>query len=132
MGNKPLNLQTNLTNSHRVVGGEILDMCLAQAKPHARFVMCGGVSQYNTRNPYGQRKMGQVVSMRIRMQGFIIFDHQDRWSQARRELSEWRAKGLLKSEETIVNGGLAAAETALGELFSGGNKGKLIVKVKDE
>lgn len=132
MGNKPLNLQTNLTNSHRVVGGEILDMCLAQAKPRARFVMCGSVSQYNTRNPYGQRKMGQVVSMRIRMQGFIIFDHQDCWSQARRELSEWRAKGLLKSEETIVNGGLAAAETALGELFSGGNKGKLIVKVKDE
>lgn len=27
------------------VGGEILDMALARAKPHARFVMCGGKSE---------------------------------------------------------------------------------------
>lgn len=27
-----------------IVGGEILDMALGRAKPHARFVMCGGMS----------------------------------------------------------------------------------------
>lgn len=30
-----------------VVGGEILDLALGRAKPHARFVMCGAISQYN-------------------------------------------------------------------------------------
>ncbi len=28
------------------VGGEILDMVLAQLKPHARIVACGAISQY--------------------------------------------------------------------------------------
>ena len=26
------------------VGGEVLDMALGRAKPHARFVMCGGMA----------------------------------------------------------------------------------------
>lgn len=29
------------------VGGEILDLALARAKKHTRFVMCGGISTYN-------------------------------------------------------------------------------------
>lgn len=35
------------------VGGEILDMALARAKPHARFVMCGAISEYNKAKPQG-------------------------------------------------------------------------------
>ena len=35
------------------VGGEILDLALTRAKPHARFVMCGAISQYNSTKPYG-------------------------------------------------------------------------------
>ncbi|KAK1844233.1 NADP-dependent leukotriene b4 12-hydroxydehydrogenase [Colletotrichum chrysophilum] len=37
------------------VGGEILDMALARAKEHSRFVMCGGISQYNSATPQGPR-----------------------------------------------------------------------------
>lgn len=35
------------------VGGEILDMALARAKPFARFVMCGAISEYNKSKPQG-------------------------------------------------------------------------------
>jgi NADPH-dependent curcumin reductase CurA len=35
------------------VGGEILDMALARAKPFARFVMCGAISEYNNKKPQG-------------------------------------------------------------------------------
>lgn len=38
-----------------LVGGEILDLALAQAKEHARFVMCGGISQYNAKVPQGPK-----------------------------------------------------------------------------
>lgn len=31
-----------------IVGGEILDLALTRAKPFARFVMCGAISQYNS------------------------------------------------------------------------------------
>lgn len=37
------------------VGGDILDSALARAKPHARFVMCGVISQYNATNPQGPK-----------------------------------------------------------------------------
>lgn len=35
------------------VGGEILDMALSRAKPFARFVMCGAISDYNKKEPRG-------------------------------------------------------------------------------
>jgi NADPH-dependent curcumin reductase CurA len=42
------------------VGGEILDMALSRAKPHARFVMCGAISEYNKK-----KASGLSVSIRI-------------------------------------------------------------------
>ena len=30
------------SNLRMLVGGEVLDLALARAKPHARFVICGG------------------------------------------------------------------------------------------
>lgn len=35
------------------VGGEILDMALARAKPFSRFVMCGAISEYNNKKAQG-------------------------------------------------------------------------------
>jgi NADPH-dependent curcumin reductase CurA len=37
------------------VGGEILEAALSRAKPHARFVMCGAISQYNNAKPVGPK-----------------------------------------------------------------------------
>jgi len=48
------------------VGGEILEMALGRAKPHARFVMCGGISQYNSSKPQGPKNYLMIISMRIR------------------------------------------------------------------
>ena len=50
------------------VGGEILELALARAAPFARFVMCGGISMYNSGTPTGPKNYLAVVSMRIRMQ----------------------------------------------------------------
>ncbi|KAL8847267.1 MAG: hypothetical protein Q9221_007691 [Calogaya cf. arnoldii] len=48
------------------VGGEILDLALARAKAHARFVICGGISQYNSSNPQGPKNYLNTISQRIR------------------------------------------------------------------
>ena len=37
------------------VGGEILEAALSRAKAHARFVMCGAISQYNVAQPKGPK-----------------------------------------------------------------------------
>ena len=42
-------------SDHPAVGGEILDMALGRANEFARFVMCGGISQYNVAEARGPK-----------------------------------------------------------------------------
>lgn len=111
------------------VGGEILDLALTRAKPHARFVMCGAISQYNSQATYGLKNYMSIISMRIRMEGFIIFDYEKQFPEARQQLAQWLAEGKLKRKETVVTGGLAKAEQSLLDLYKGINTGKLLVEV---
>ncbi|KAF2705338.1 NADP-dependent leukotriene B4 12-hydroxydehydrogenase [Pleomassaria siparia CBS 279.74] len=111
------------------VGGEILDMALSRAKPHARFVMCGGISEYNKAERQGLKNYLMIISMRIRMQGFIVFDYAKQFPEAKKQLAQWLSEGKLKRKETIVKGGLPKAEQALLDLFNGANTGKLLVEV---
>ncbi|KAJ9617066.1 hypothetical protein H2200_000787 [Cladophialophora chaetospira] len=112
------------------VGGEILDMALSRAKEHSRFVMCGGISQYNSSKPQGPKNYLMIVSMRIRMEGFIVFDYAKEYPRALKDMAQWLSEGKLKRKETIVKGGLAQAENALRDLYEGVNTGKLLVEVK--
>jgi len=113
------------------VGGEILDLALSRAAPFARFVMCGGISQYNEAVQKGPKNYLMVVSMRIKMQGFIVFDYEKEYEHARRELAQWVKEGKIKRGETVVKGGLKEAEKALVSLYEGRNTGKMLVEVAD-
>lgn len=111
------------------VGGEILDLALSRAAPFARFVMCGGISQYNEAVQKGPKNYLMIVSMRIRMQGFIVMDFADEWAAGRQQLAQWVKEGKLKRGETIVEGGLKEADKALVRLYEGANTGKMLVEV---
>jgi len=113
------------------VGGEILDAALAQLARHARVVLCGAISQYNS--TAGIKAPANYLSLlvnRARMEGFIVFDYAARYAEGVRELATWRAQGKLKSREDIVEGLQTFPETLL-KLFSGENFGKLMIKVAD-
>jgi len=112
------------------VGGEILELALSRAKIHSRFVICGAISQYNNSKPSGPKNFSMIIAMRIRMQGFIVFDYESQYAAARKELAQWLLEGKLQRKETIVKGGLVVAERALLELYNGVNTGKLLVEVK--
>ncbi len=62
------------------------------------------------------------------MEGFIILDYLDRIGEGQAEIAGWVAEGKIKSAEHIVEG-LEHAPDALNLLFTGGNIGKVIVKV---
>jgi len=66
------------------------------------------------------------------MEGFVIFDYESRYAEARKELAQWLAEGKIQRKETILPGGLAAAEQGLVDLFNGVNTGKLLVEVKPQ
>ncbi|KHN97078.1 Alcohol dehydrogenase superfamily, zinc-type [Metarhizium album ARSEF 1941] len=114
------------------VGGEILDMALGQAKKGARLVQCGLISQYNReREQPSLKNYFNVISMRVKIQGFIVTDHMDLWPQARQEIAQWVGQGKLTSAVSIVEGGLDVVDKTLASLYNGSNTGKLLVKVKD-
>jgi hypothetical protein len=111
------------------VGGEILDICLAQLAMRGRVVMCGAISIYNEKDrPSGPRNIFNLIIKRARMEGFLVLDYLDRFLEAQIDMVEWLADGRVKHAEHIVDG-LEAAPEALNLLFTGGNTGKVIVKL---
>jgi NADPH-dependent curcumin reductase CurA len=111
------------------VGGPILDACLAQLALRGRIVLCGAISGYNDRGAAkGPANYANLIIKRGRMEGFLILDYFDRLPEAQVEVAGWLAEGKIKSAEHIVEG-LENAPDALNLLFTGGNTGKVMVKV---
>jgi NADPH-dependent curcumin reductase CurA len=111
------------------VGGEILDACLAALALRGRVVLCGAIATYNDRGSMtGPANYRSLIIRRGRMEGFIILDYVGRFPEAQAEMAGWLGAGKIKSAEHIVEG-LEHAPEALNLLFTGGNIGKVIVKV---
>lgn len=70
---------------------------------------------------------GMIISMRIRMQGFIVTDYVDQYPEARKQMGQWLAEGKLKRKETVVKGGIGKAQQALVDLYNGVNTGMLMI-----
>jgi NADPH-dependent curcumin reductase CurA len=109
------------------VGGEIMHEVLQRMNLHGRIVLCGLISGYTKEDP-ALESFATILRKRLRVQGFIILDHADRFMEAATQLGKWKMFGKLKDRETIVEG-LEKAPDAINMLFTGGNIGKLIVKV---
>jgi NADPH-dependent curcumin reductase len=113
------------------VGGEILDAVLAQINLHARVVLCGAISQYDTAEfAPGPRNILNLIPQRGRMEGFIVLDYRDRFLDAILQLGQWVNEGRIRYAEDIV-AGLENAPATFRKLFTGANTGKLIVKVAE-
>ena len=111
------------------VGGDHLEAALEVARPFARFIECGMISQYNDTEPKpGPRNMTYIVGKRIRMQGFIVIDFADMRPQFIADMTQWVKDGRVKWEETVENG-IERAPDAFLHLFTGANTGKMLVKL---
>jgi NADPH-dependent curcumin reductase CurA len=110
------------------VGGDHLDAAFALARMRARFAICGMIEGYNKAEPAVFRFIMRVIAMRIRMQGFIVFDFQSRMDEFYREMGQLIATGQLKSQETVVEG-IENMPDAFRGLFSGDNLGKMLVRL---
>ena len=112
------------------VGGDILDAVLPQMNLRGRIPVCGLISAYNATAPVaGPRNLRCVLTQRLRMQGLIVFDWADRIPEAISQLGDWHSQGRLKIREDVRETGLASFPQVLNELYTGGNFGKLVLKV---
>ena len=109
------------------VGGTILDEAMARLARHARVVICGAISQYNSNAVAGPKNYLMLLVQHARMEGFVVFDYAARYAEGMAAMGGWLHDGSLKSKEDIVDGLETFPETLL-KLFSGENFGKLAIK----
>ncbi len=111
------------------VGGEHLEAAIGALVNHGRIVACGSISRYNAVEPQpAPRNLFMVVTKRLRMQGYIISDHYDRFGEFHERALEWVRAGRLRYRETVVEGIENAPRAFLG-LLRGENVGKMLVRV---
>lgn len=111
------------------VGGEISDAVIPLINQFARIVLCGQISLYNTTSiPQGPRVAPLLVKRSALMKGFIVTDYQEQIKEGVTKLSGWYQQGLLKHQETVMEGFEKLPEAFM-RLFSGEKMGKLVVKV---
>jgi NADPH-dependent curcumin reductase CurA len=111
------------------VGGSTLDAVLENLKVGGRVVACGSISSYNKPQPIQNSWM--FVAKRPTLKGFLVYDHKDKFDEARTELAKLYREGKLHYELSISHGLDQAVASLLG-LFEGKNVGKAIVEVAKE
>ncbi|MCT8970259.1 NADP-dependent oxidoreductase [Microbaculum marinisediminis] len=112
------------------VGGEILDTVLPMMNLFGRIPVCGLISAYNATEPQpGPKNLRSILVNRLTMRGLIVFDFQDRMAEANEKLGQWHAEGRLRMREDVREGGIEAFPDVLNLLYTGGNFGKLVLKL---
>ena len=111
------------------VGGEILEAALAKLRMNSRVVICGAISQYNSKSKIkGPSNYLSLLVNRATMKGMVVFDYKNDYPIAIKQISEWFQQGKLKSNESIFEGIDNFYEIFL-KLFNGNKRGKLILKI---
>lgn len=111
------------------VGGATLEAAIGALRVRGRVVACGAISQYNATEPApGPRNLFMLVTKRLRMQGFIVSDHDDRFPAFLSDMGAWVRDGKVRYRETIVEG-IGNAPAAFIGLLRGENVGKMLVRV---
>lgn len=110
------------------VGGEILDAALARLRMHARVVICGAISQYNSASIEGPKNYLSLLVNRATMQGMVVMDYAKKYQEAGMQMGMWLMEGKLKTEEDIYEG-IENFYDTFQRLFSGDKRGKLLLKI---
>lgn len=117
------------------VGGAVLAAVVPLLNVGARIPLCGLIGWYNLEKPPagGDRTpqlLFTVLRQRLKVQGFIIFDHYRRMPAFLEDMHSWMREGRIKYREQVIEG-LENAPQGLMGLLHGENFGKLVVHVAD-
>lgn len=118
------------------VGGKVTEAVLPLFNFFARVPVCGLIAQYNaTGLPEGPNRipllLRSVLSNRLRIQGFIVWDFIKQEQEFQEAMSQWIREGQVTYREDFVEG-LENAPGAMMGLLEGQNFGKLVVRVSPD
>lgn len=111
-------------------GGAIHDIVLRQMAPFGRVIQCGTMSIPSwVPSPSGPRNEREVLTRRLRMEGFVIFDHLARFDETAAKLAVMLAEGCIHYAEDVESN-IALAPQALVDVYAGKNRGKKLIKLR--
>ncbi|KAM3306264.1 2-alkenal reductase (NADP(+)-dependent)-like [Capsicum chacoense] len=113
------------------VGGKMLDAVLLNMKLHGRIAVCGMISQYNLDKTEGVHNLFCLITKRIRMEGFLVFEYYHLYPKYLEIIIPHIKAGKVVYMEDVAEG-LESAPSALVGLFSGRNVGKQVVMISHE
>ena len=109
-------------------GGPIQQHTINHMNAHGRVVVCGMIADYTAETPSAGPNWIPIIKKRLTIQGFTMPDHYDKVPDLVAKLTPYVMQGKIKHRAHVLNG-LASAIDGLNLLLTGGNKGKLIVKL---
>ena len=109
--------------------GAIHDAVMRQIRLHARIAICGTAS-FASWDPWNQgpRPERHLLVKRATMQGFLTTDFASRYEDAIADLAGWIRDGKLRYREDLLEG-IEAAPGSIEVLYSGANRGKLVIRL---
>ena len=113
------------------VGGEIQRAAFDRFNDFGRLVVCGMVSEYNAPEGDFGPPLRPVLRKRLRIEGFVVWDHVALYPEFRRRMKAWMAEGRMRYRDDLVDG-MAKSPAALIGLLRGRNIGKMIVQVGED
>jgi NADPH-dependent curcumin reductase CurA len=109
-------------------GGVIQHAVFDQMNAHGRIVVCGMISDYIAAEPSAGPNWIPMVKKRLTVRGFTVPDHYDEIPSLLEQLTPYVMSGKVKYRSHVLDG-LESAIDGLNLFFTGGNRGKLIVKL---
>ena len=109
-------------------GGTIQQPVFNRLKPFGRLIVCGMAAEYGGME-HSTLPTGLILSKRLRIQGFVVLDHEDEYPAFRADIAQrWRAGQLVYRQE--IYEGLEQAPAALAACLTGQSPGgKILVRV---
>ncbi len=109
-------------------GGPIQQHVINHMNAHGRIVVCGMIADYTAAVPSAGPNWIPIIKKRLTIQGFAMPDHFGEVPALVAKLSPYVMAGKIKHRSHVIEG-LESAIDGVNLLFTGGNKGKLIVKL---
>ncbi|WP_214105771.1 NADP-dependent oxidoreductase [Acrocarpospora catenulata] len=110
------------------VGGPELEAAIDNARPRARIVMCGTVSNYDTQSASAPRNLFDIVAKELSVQGYLTRSYAELLPTVQAEMAKLVRDGRLRDRVTILMG-IDSVPRAFVSLFRGEHIGKLLIQV---
>lgn len=109
-------------------GGPIQHAVFDRMNAHGRIIVCGMIADYTAAEPAPGPNWIPLIKKRITIRGFAVPDHYDEVPALLEKLTPYVMAGKVKHRSHVIDG-LESAIDGLNLFFTGGNRGKLIVKL---